>query len=154
MIDFSWNFPSWAEPSRKGSVWAEPSQTWAFQFLSWNRRGFFFFLFFFALFKNYTPIFNCFICSMVISNFNDHLSEFIHHERYFWSWILQLHNFIIFKDENKSSKSIKISILEPKLFFSSCMEKVTSRAEPSWIFFSSNYGSSQLGSDSSLLGGS
>ena len=31
------------------------------------------------------------------------------------------------------------------------MKKVTSRAEPSWKFFSSSYGSSQLGSDSSLL---
>ena len=31
------------------------------------------------------------------------------------------------------------------------MKKVTSRAEPSWKYFSSSYGSSEPGSDSSLL---
>ena len=51
------------------------------------------------------------------------------HEWYFWSWIIQLHNLIIFKDENKFSKNIKISILEPNFLFSSLKEKVTSLAE-------------------------
>ena len=43
--------------------------------------------------------------------------------------IIQLHNLIIFKDENKFSKNIKISILEPNFLFSSWKEKVTIRAE-------------------------
>ena len=98
--------------------------------MSWNQAGFFF-----ALVKNYIPISKFCICSMVISNSNDHLSEFI------WiyaTWevflelnntIIQLH-LIIFKDKNKFSINIKISI-SSQFFFPRTGRKRL-RTKPSW----------------------
>ena len=86
---------------------------------------------------------------MVISNSNDYLSEFM-----YATWevslelntVIQLHNLIIFKDKNKFSKKYQNFNFQANFFF----EQEGKGHESSRKFFSSSYGSSQLGSDSSL----
>ena len=72
--------------------------------------------------------------------------------RYFWSWILYFRNIILsysIRMINHKNK-IKISARFWPIFDFELNEK-RSRAEPSWKSFSSSYGSSQLGSGSSLV---
>ena len=56
-------------------------------------------------------------------------------------------------EKNPSGKNCIFSNFRAEIFFSSWTKKVTSQAEPSWKSFCSSYGSSQLGSDSSLTFG-
>ena len=59
--------------------------------------------------------------------------------------------FILYVAFSAPSKKWQILIFELKKISPSWIKKVTSRAKPSWKSFSSSYGSSQLGSGSSLL---
>ena len=52
------------------------------------------------------------------------------------------------KEKSKSKSNFQLVLANFR--FRAEWKKVTSRAEPSWKSFSSSYGSSQLGSDSSL----
>ena len=55
-------------------------------------------------------------------------------------------------DDNQSKKrKSKLWLVSAIFWFRAESKKVTSQSEPSWKSFSSSYGSSQLGSDSSLI---
>ena len=54
------------------------------------------------------------------------------------------------RKKNMSGQKCQFSDFRAEFFFRADGEKATSRAEPSWKSFSSSYGSSQLGSGSSL----
>ena len=70
--------------------------------------------------------------------------------------LIQIHNLVNFIIENNKKIGLQLRIEISARFsvnfqFRAEVKKVTSRAEPSWKSFSSSYGSSQLGSGSSLI---
>jgi hypothetical protein len=137
----SWNFPARASLSYECS---EPSRAGALQFPSWNRAEIFL-----ISIKNYNQISPFSYSIMIITNSNQlhyHIYEFMGDKmcfRKFKSMIL-LHKF---KKKKKKKKSARF-----RPIFDFDLKGKSSRAEPSWKSLSSSSGSSQLGSDSSLVG--
>ena len=128
VMSSSLNYPSWAEPSQAG----------AFQFLSWSRAGFFFMYSFSS--SKYT-FFSC---------FDQFLNKKISHFKKKKYYLLQLNLKIKKFSENTREIRKKTQYLNFELKWKVRAEGKNPLAEPSWKSFSSSYGSSQLGSDSSL----
>ena len=139
MMGLSWNFPTQAEPSWKGS---EPSQAWELQFSSWNR----------ADNKNFSSLKYFFL------SFFFHLNLYFVHFNFgfLWSfssknnWFSGSETVIFLKIQVKKNQAGKKAHFRANFWYPSWEEKVMSQAKPSWKSFSWSYGSSQLRSDPSL----
>ena len=125
--ELSMKVPSWAEPSWGTSIF-ELKPSWIF-FKNSNQIS--------KFSTSIMIIINCMIICMKIYNIKGALG----------SWKLWFRYFIEKKNQNQNFGSFSANF-----WFRAEGKKVTSRAEPSWKSFSSSSGSSQLSSDSSLVG--
>ena len=141
----SWNFPARAEPSYKVS---EPSRAELehFNFRAESELSIFFmYSFFSSIFY-----FSCFyqFLNQKINHFND-INQYSL-QKTSENRVIKVQNAREIRKKNLSGKKCQLSDFRAEFFFRADGEKATSRAEPSWKSFSSSYGASQLGSDSSL----